>query len=224
MTGTPSRLGGMLLVLAASTLVACSRKGDRGAADTGAAGGRASSTPAAATTATGASATAAAESASAPGGGASALRDPNIVYILDQLNAADSALGSLAEKKGTSPDVQSFGRMMAGEHHALRAQGQQLAKKLGVTPEKPSGDQSEAQAKQERDSLSAMPRGRAWDRAYVDHEVGYHEQLRQTATKALGAAQNAELKALIQRAAPVIQHHLDRAQQIQKKLGSGPTA
>jgi hypothetical protein len=42
----------------------------------------------------------------------------------------------------------------------------------------------------------------------------------QTATKALGAAQNQELKDLITKAAPVIQHHLDRALAIQKKLGS----
>jgi putative membrane protein len=148
-----------------------------------------------------------------------ALTDPNIVYILDQANAADSARGKLAESKATSADVKGFGRLMVGEHHALRAQGQQLAKKLSVTPQAPSGDQSEAQTKQEMDSLNAMSKGAAWDKAYIDYEVTYHQQVLQTATKALDAAQNQELKDLIKKAAPVIQHHLDRAQQIQKKLG-----
>ncbi|NUO63223.1 MAG: DUF4142 domain-containing protein [Gemmatimonadaceae bacterium] len=154
---------------------------------------------------------------------AGGLTDPNIVYILDQANAADSARGKLAETKATSADVKQFARMMVGEHHALREQGQALAKKLNVTPQAPSGDQSEQQAKSEMDSLNAMAKGKAWDKAYIDYEVTYHQQVMQTATQALGAAQNAELKALIQKAAPVIQKHLDRAKEIQQKLG-GATA
>jgi putative membrane protein len=151
---------------------------------------------------------------------AGGLTDANIVYILDQANAADSARGKLAETKGTSADVKSFGRLMAGEHHSLRAQGQQLAKKLNVTPQAPAGDQSEAQAKAEMDSLNAMPKGKAWDKAYIDFEVGYHQAVIETATKALGAAQNQELKDLIQKAAPILQKHLDRAKEIQSKLGT----
>jgi putative membrane protein len=163
---------------------------------------------------------AAAPDTAKPAAATATLTDPNIVYILDQANASDSARGQLAATKGTSADVKAFGRMMAGEHHALRLQGQQLATKLSVTPQTPSGDQSEAQAKQIGDSLQAMPKGKAWDKAYIDYEVGYHQAVLETATKALGAAQNQELKDLIQKAAPVIQHHLERAQQIQKSLGT----
>ncbi len=147
------------------------------------------------------------------------LTDPNIVYILDQASVADSARGKLAETKGTSTDVKQFGRLMVGEHHALRAQGQALAKKLNVTPQAPPGDQSEAQAKTEMDSLTAMPKGKAWDKAYIDYEVNFHQQVIQAATQALDAAQNQELKDLIKKAAPVLQHHLDRAKAIQQKLG-----
>ena len=122
--------------------------------------------------------------------------------------------------KGTSTDVKNFGRVMVGEHHALRQQGQQLAKKLNVTPQAPPNDQSEAQAKTEMDSLNAMAKGKAWDKAYIDYEVGYHEALMQTATKALDAAQNQELKDLIKKAAPVVQKHIDMAKKAQQKLGS----
>lgn len=210
MTATPSRRAGILVILTAAALAACKGKESGGGADTGTAAGRMAPAPAAANTTT--------TAASAPSAGAPALTDANIVYILDQANAADSAQGRLAETKGTSADVKSFGRLMVGEHHALRAEGQQLAKKLGVTPEKPAGDRSEAQAKQELDSLTALPKGPAWDRAYIDYEVGYHQAVLRTATNALGAAQNPQLKELIRKAAPVLQHHLDRAQQIQKKL------
>lgn len=164
--------------------------------------------------------TAAAAAGASASAGSAALTDPNIVYILHQANASDSTRGKLAETKGTSADVKAFGKMMVGEHHALNQEGDALAKKLNVTPEAPAGDQSEAQAKQEMDSLNATPKGKAWDKAYIDYEVTYHEAVIATATKALGVTQNAELKALIQKAAPVLQKHLDRAKEIQSKLGS----
>jgi len=151
---------------------------------------------------------------------AAALTDPNIVFILHAANAADSARGKLAESKGTSADVKSFGKLMVGEHHALNAQGDALAKKLSVTPVAPANDQSEAQAKMEMDSLTALAKGAAWDKAYIAYEIGYHQAVKDIATKALAAAQNAELKALITQAAPIIQAHLDKAQAIQTKLGS----
>ena len=151
---------------------------------------------------------------------AAALTDPNIVFILHAANAADSARGKLAESKGTSADVKSFGKLMVGEHHSLNMQGDALAKKLSVTPVAPANDQSEAQAKMEMDSLTALAKGAAWDKAYIAYEIGYHQAVKDIATKALAQAQNAELKALITKAAPIIQAHLDKAQAIQTKLGS----
>jgi putative membrane protein len=203
-----SRHGAALAAFVWLALAACGKKDQN--ADTAAVGSGATATAAPAPTAgssTGASANA-------------TLSDPNIVYILDQANAADSARGRLAETKGTSTDVKNFGRLMVGEHHALRQQGQQLAKKLNVTPQAPPNDQSEAQAKTEMDSLNAVAKGKAWDKAYIDYEVNYHQAVLQTATKALDAAQNQELKDLIKKAAPVVQKHIDEAKKVQQKLGS----
>ena len=150
-----------------------------------------------------------------------ALSDANIVFVLDQASAADSARGALAWTKATSTDVKNFGKLMAGEHHALRLEGQQLAHKLGVTPEEPAGFTGTADAMHEMDSLQAMPMGKTWDKAYIDFEVTYHQAVLATATKALGDAQNPDLKALITQAAPVIKHHLAEAERIQKAMGSG---
>ncbi len=147
-----------------------------------------------------------------------ALTDPNIVYILDQASASDSARGALAETKGTNKDVKDFGRMMMGEHHGLRVAGLDLAKKLAVTPMAPAGDQSEAMAAQEMSLLESTAKGAAWDKAYIDYEVTYHQAVLETATKALGLAQNQELKDLISTAAPVLQRHLDRALELQKNM------
>jgi putative membrane protein len=167
--------------------------------------------------------TAAATSAAAPppAPAAPTLTDPNIVALLDAANVADSSAGAVAATKGTNSEVRSFAKDMMRDHHALRKMGQDLAKKLNVTPEMPSGDNSQAAAAAWHDSLTAMAKGAAFDKAYIDHEVTYHQAVLQTAQTALGAAQNAELKSLIQKAAPNLQAHLEHAQKIQSKLGSG---
>lgn len=157
------------------------------------------------------------DTASAPA--AAVLNDANIVFILDQANASDSARGTLASTKGSSADVKEFGRMMAGEHHSLRQLGQRLATKLSVTPAAPANDMSIADAQKEMDALNAEAKGKAWDVAYMNFEVTYHKAVLDIATKALGAAQNQELKDLIAQAAPILQKHLDRALAIQAKLG-----
>ena len=152
-----------------------------------------------------------------PAGGG--MTDANIAAVLDAANQSDSAFGALAVRKGRGADVKQFGRLMMGEHHALRQQGQQLVKRLNVTPEPPAN--FDLPAKQ-RDAMADLEKksGADFDKAYIDHEVDYHQQVLQTAQQALGQAQNPELKNLIQQAAPVIQRHLDRAKEIQKKLGS----
>jgi putative membrane protein len=154
--------------------------------------------------------------------GAGELTDANIIALLDEANQADSASGAYALGKATDPEVRAFAKLMMGEHHALRVQGQQLAKKLNVTPQLPANDPLKPAAEAEMTALKAAPKGAQFDRTYIDQEVGIHQAVLDLAEQAR-AAQNQELKALIEKARPVIQRHLDRAEEIQKKLGK-PTA
>lgn len=156
-----------------------------------------------------------ADTGMAPPTPAPALSDANIVYILDNANMLDSAAGSVASTKGTSADVREYGQMMMRDHHKLRADGQALAKRLAVTPEAPPNDDSKAALDRTMTVLNGAAKGRDFDKAYIDNEVTYHKALLETATAAMNAAQNAELKNFIQKAAPAVQAHLDRAQAIQ---------
>jgi putative membrane protein len=149
---------------------------------------------------------------------APAMTDANIVAYLDAANVADSANGKVASTKGTSKDVQAFGKMMMGEHHALRVEGQALAKKDNVTPQPASSDTTKAQGEHTMATLNSTAKGAAWDKAYIDGEVAMHESVLSNAKAAHDGTQNADLKALIEKATPVIQKHLDRAKEIQKKL------
>ena len=144
--------------------------------------------------------------------------DANIVALLDEANAADSTAGAVAATKGTAAAVRDFGKQMMRDHHQLRAQGEALAKKLNVTPAAPTDDPVTPAAQKEMATLNSTAKGKDFDRAYIDAEVDIHKAILGLATKAAAKTQTAELKNLIQKAAPVILGHLDRAESIQKTL------
>ena len=67
--------------------------------------------------------------------------------------------------------------------------------------------------------LGTTAKGKDFDKAYIDHEVeGIHGNVLNVATRAMNAAQSTELKNMIQKAAPAIQGHLDKAQAIQRNM------
>jgi predicted outer membrane protein len=78
-------------------------------------------------------------------------------------------------------------------------------------------------AESEMTTLKSTPKGAAFDRTYIEQEIGIHKAVLDVAQKGHDAAQNPELKKLIEQAKPVIEKHLNRAEEIQKKLGK-PTA
>jgi putative membrane protein len=188
------------LAIAAFALAACSKK-DNSAADT-----------------TAASSTVSADTSIAAGAQAGGWTDANIVALLDEANAADSSAGAVAATKGTAAAVRDFGKQMMRDHHQLRAQGEALAKKLNVTPAAPSDDSVAPAAQKEMNTLNTTAKGKDFDRAYIDAEVDVHKAVLGLATKAAGITQTTELKNLIQKAAPLIQGHLDKAEAIQKTL------
>jgi putative membrane protein len=198
-----SRFTVATFAVAAVALAACSKK-DSGTTDTTAA----SSTMSADTSAMAASSTNAGGSWS----------DANILALLDEANVADSSEGAIAATKGTSAAVRNFGKQMMTDHHKMRVQGQALAKKLNLTPAPPADDNITSDAQKETDNLNSTAKGKDFDKAYIDGQVDDHKKVLDLAVKAMGQAQSTELKNLIQKATPIVQSHLDKAEAIQKTL------
>jgi putative membrane protein len=194
---------GLTLLLAAT---ACQGRTDNAARDTTATG-----------TASDTGAASGAAPATTPKGG---LSDSNIVALLDEANKADSAAGAVAIKKATNPEVKAFAKLMMADHHAMRVQGLALAKQLGVTPKPPERDPLAGYIRNETDALQKTAKGAEFDRTYIDHEVSIHQAVLDFANQARVTTQTAELRDLIEKAAPVVKKHLEQAQEIQKKLGS----
>jgi putative membrane protein len=158
------------------------------------------------------------DTAAAPAG--NELSDANITALLDEANKADSSAGAVAVKKASNAEVKKFARLMMGEHHALRLEGQQVAKKANITPAPPANDPVAPLAQEETRVLESTAAGPAFDKAYIDQEVTAHRAVKDLLDQAEGAAKNADLKAAIQKAKPVVDRHLQEAERLQQQLSS----
>ena len=149
-----------------------------------------------------------------------ALDDPTIVAIFDAANTWDIEAAAVALRKSHNKDVRSFARMMDHDHRAVRKMGRDLAKKLKVTPTPPGKDFALYQAHlKAMQTLRATKPGPAFDKAYIDNEVDFHQAVIDAVTTTLlPATQNAELKNLETTVAPNFQAHLMAAKKLQSEL------
>jgi putative membrane protein len=147
--------------------------------------------------------------------------DAQIAAIVVTANQVDIDAGKLAESKAMHKDVKAFGKMMVTDHTGVNKSAKDLVKKLGVKPEDNPTAESLKKGGQENVAHLKTLKGDAFDKAYIDHEVAYHQQVLDAMDKTLiPSAQNAELKALLVKVRPAFEAHLDHAKKIQAELGA----
>ena len=146
--------------------------------------------------------------------------DAQIAAIVVTANQVDIDAGDFAQAHASADDVKAFARQMVTDHTAVNKSATDLAGRLHLTPEdnptaqslKKGGDDNVAHLK----TLS----GPAFDHAYVDHEVAYHEAVLKALDDTLiPNASNAELKRLMVKVRPAFVAHLEHAKMLQAKLG-----
>lgn len=157
-----------------------------------------------------------------PAAPAGAVSDAQIAAIVLAANTVDSTAGALAQQKGTNNEVKQFGQTMMTDHGGVNQKAVALAGRLNLTPEENATSRQLTQGgEQSRAQLNGLS-GAAFDRAYIDHEVEYHQTVLDAIDKTLiPNAQNAELKALLEQTRPAVAAHLDMAKNIQGRLQGG---
>ena len=157
----------------------------------------------------------------ASGASAQAVNDAQIAAIVVTANQVDIDAGKLAASMGSSSEVKKFGKDMVKDHTGVNKSAVDLVTKLKVTPEdNPTAMSLKKGGMDNVDSLKTMT-GKAFDKAYIDHEVAYHEQVIEAMDKVLiPGATNAELKALLVKVRPAFVGHLAHAKHLQSMMTS----
>ena len=142
--------------------------------------------------------------------------DAQIAAIVVTANQVDIDAGKLATTKGSSAEVKAFGQQMVTDHTGVNKQATELVTKLGVKPEdNPTAETLRSGGADNLKHLGEL-KGDAFDKAYIDHEVAYHQQVLDALDKTLiPSARNAELKALLVKVRPAFVAHLEHAKHMQ---------
>jgi len=161
-----------------------------------------------------------AQSAQAPA--APDLNDAEVAHVAVTANAIDIELARFVRDRLQHADVRQFAATMITDHSAVNAQAAALASRLGVTPAENAVSRSLLEgAATARRGIEGL-RGEAFDRAYLDREIGYHQAVLDALDGLLiPTTDNRELKGLLTTVRPAIAAHLAHAKELRAKFGSG---
>jgi putative membrane protein len=119
-------------------------------------------------------------------------------------------MGQLAQQKGISPTVRSFGARMVTDHTKINDELKQIAAKKGATlPAQLShGEKSDLEKLQKET-------GTDFDKTYAHFMVRDHKEDVKEFEKAAKDLEDPDLKAFAQKTLPVLQQHLQLAEQME---------
>jgi putative membrane protein len=147
------------------------------------------------------------------------LTDAEVAHVAVTANSIDIDLARLAQSRTVNRVVKQFATTMITDHGAVNAQASALATKLGVTPKDNAISQSLLKGASEARATIEPLKGKAFDKAYVDREVAYHQAVLDALDQLLiPTTSNAELKQLLVDVRPAIAAHLEHAKQLQGTL------
>ena len=147
------------------------------------------------------------------------ITDAQIAAIVVTANQVDIDAGKLAVSRSTNNTVKAFAQLMVTDHTGVNTAATELVTRLKVTPQaSPTSDALKSGGEKNLAHLKTLADA-AFDRAYIDHEYAYHQQVIDALDKTLiPGATNAELKALLIKVRPAFIAHRDHAKSLQSTM------
>ncbi len=147
------------------------------------------------------------------------LTDANIAAIVVGANKIDISAGEIALQRSENTEIRQFAQLMVNDHNAVLDSAVELVTKLGVTPIDndlvATLTEQSLQHEQRLHSLSGIE----FDKAYIDHEVSYHEAVIGVLEEQLiPAADNQQLKKTLISVVPAFKAHLEHSKKVQAQL------
>ena len=160
-----------------------------------------------------------AHAAATKGKATPALTDANIAAIVVAANTIDIDNGHLALQKSTNASVRAFAQQMVTDHTSVNEKATALATKLSLTPQPNGTSRSLLSSTKAKRMRMAKLTGAAFDRAYLDNEITYHQSvIDMLRDKLVPGAQNTELKDLLTSVQPAFDAHLQHAKETRAAL------
>jgi putative membrane protein len=145
--------------------------------------------------------------------------DQDFVTKAAQGNSAEVELGKIVAAKSKNPSVKQFAQMMVKDHTAALNELQELAQSRNLNFNDDLPDDAKAlQAKLSSDT------GKQLDKDYMDGMVEDHQKDVQEFTDKSQTAKDPDVKQWAGKTLPILQKHLEKAQQVDARLNKGKSA
>jgi putative membrane protein len=143
--------------------------------------------------------------------------DAAILSAVEYTHIAEIESGELAQSKATSQEVKDMGRSFAEAHKQAQTEVQELAKKLNFELKTHDDDPVKKAHEETKDRLAELE-GKAFDKAWVDNEVTFHQTALEKIKAMIPTATNEEVKALLTATQSSVEAHLEAAKGLQGKI------
>lgn len=143
-----------------------------------------------------------------------AANDASFVTTMAQSNLGEIAEAHLALQQSKSAKIQNYAQTMITDHQKLQDQLTQIAQSHNATVPTDPGEAAQAQLT----ALQAM-HGYRFDHAYVQDQITDHQMALQAAQDEAQNGTDPALKQYAQAGAPIIQSHIQMAQQLAAPMG-----
>lgn len=148
----------------------------------------------------------------------SANADQDFIANAAKGNRAEVTLGKMVESKTKDPSVRQFAQQMVKDHTTALNELTQLAQSKNITL--PEGLPDDATALQSKLSSAS---GKALDKDYMDSMVDDHKKDVSEFQDASQNAKDPDVKQWAAKTLPTLQAHLQKAEQVDAKVGGGKT-
>lgn len=153
---------------------------------------------------------------------AEGINDAQIASIVVTANQVDIDAGELAAARSSNAEVRKFAQLMVSDHAGVNTAAVDLVTRLKVIPQDNPTSRSLKEGGKKNLAVLKTLDGPALDRAYVDHEVAYHQQVIDALDEVLiPGASNRELKALLVKVRPAFLAHLEHAKHLKTSIAGG---
>lgn len=145
--------------------------------------------------------------------------DPQIAHVAYTAGQIDIQAAEQALSKSQNKHVKAFAEEMVKDHEAVNKKALALLDKLSVKPEDNATSKSLSDAASKKLAELSNLSGTAFDKAYAENEVAYHQTVNGALEKTLiPSTQNAELKSLLQTGLKLFKEHEKHAEKLVSEL------
>jgi putative membrane protein len=146
------------------------------------------------------------------------------VHHVDQM---EIDAGKLAQKKGSTQAVKSYGKMLVDDHSSNDKDIIAFAKKHGqkIGNEVPTTEAEKAEAKDAKDGMDRLKnmKGTDFDREFLTMMAAGHDKELAKIDTAIGQVIDHDLATMLKDMKPVLQKHADQARELGKSNAQAST-